>query len=85
LAESIWHTGISSGWESKERSRILSPKSSTARCLWELRTEPPIQRLGIPGMGTGIGGMDPDQSAQQMVRAYIEVMKTCKSGSRTVR
>ncbi len=36
-------------------------------------------------MGTGIGGMDPDQSAQQMVRAYIEVMKTCKSGSRTVR
>jgi len=31
--------------------------------------------LGFPGMGTGIGRMDPDESAAQMERAIIEVLQ----------
>lgn len=34
----------------------------------------PIQRLGLPGMGTGIGKLDPYESAAQMKRALDEVM-----------
>ena len=30
------------------------------------KAKPPIQRLGIPGLGTGIGGMDPNDAAEQM-------------------
>ncbi|MFV8749836.1 macro domain-containing protein [Nannocystaceae bacterium ST9] len=33
---------------------------------------PPIERLGIPGMGTGVGRMDPFESAEQMRAAFDE-------------
>jgi O-acetyl-ADP-ribose deacetylase (regulator of RNase III) len=42
------------------------------RCA--LAAEPPIARLGLPGMGTGIGAMDPFESAEQMRRAIVEVL-----------
>lgn len=35
--------------------------------------DPPIERLGVPGMGTGIGRMDPFVSAEQMLKACREV------------
>jgi O-acetyl-ADP-ribose deacetylase (regulator of RNase III) len=34
-----------------------------------------IACLGLPGMGTGIGRMDPDESASQMQRAIVEVLQ----------
>lgn len=34
-----------------------------------------IACLGLPGMGTGIGRMDPEESAAQMRRAIIEVLQ----------
>jgi O-acetyl-ADP-ribose deacetylase (regulator of RNase III) len=35
--------------------------------------DPPIETLGMPGMGTGIGAMDPEECSQQMEQAYVEV------------
>jgi O-acetyl-ADP-ribose deacetylase (regulator of RNase III) len=43
-----------------------------------LQAQPPIARLGMPGMGTGVGGMDPSESAEQMCRAFVEVIKPKK-------
>lgn len=37
---------------------------------------PPIACLGFPGMATGIGKMDPEESAEQMLKAYRQVMGT---------
>jgi O-acetyl-ADP-ribose deacetylase (regulator of RNase III) len=37
------------------------------------RNEPPIRRILIPGLCTGIGQMDPFESAAQMRRAFDEV------------
>lgn len=34
-----------------------------------------IARLGLPGMGTGIGRMDADESAAQMARAIVKVLQ----------
>lgn len=34
-----------------------------------------IACIGLPGMGTGIGRMDPDESAAQMERAIVEVLR----------
>lgn len=34
-----------------------------------------IACLGLPGMGTGVGRMDPDESAEQMARAIVEVLR----------
>lgn len=42
------------------------------RCA--LTADPPIDTLGLPGMGTGVGRMDPTESAEQMRRAFVEVM-----------
>lgn len=39
-----------------------------------LEAEPEIQKLGVPGMGTGVGGMDPYESAEQMCKAFVEIM-----------
>jgi O-acetyl-ADP-ribose deacetylase (regulator of RNase III) len=39
-----------------------------------LAVDPPISRLGLPGMGTGVGCMDPSVSAEQMLQAFLEVM-----------
>ena len=33
-----------------------------------------IERLAFPGMGTGVGRMDPDDAAEQMRRAIVEVI-----------
>ena len=38
----------------------------------------PIERLGFPGMGTGIGRLDPFESANQMKRAILEVLPEIK-------
>lgn len=42
---------------------------------------PPIERLGFPGMGTGVGRMDPFESAEQMLAAFetwtAELALTC--------
>ena len=38
----------------------------------------PIERLGFPGMGTGIGRVDPFECAAQMKRAILEVLPTIK-------
>ena len=37
--------------------------------------DPSIERLGIPGMGTGIGGMDPFESARQLLHALVQVLQ----------
>jgi len=50
-------------------------RATRAALECSIQAEPPIERLGIPGMGTGIGKMDPFESAQQMLRAYVEVLK----------
>lgn len=39
-----------------------------------LQAKPEVQRLGVPGMGTGVGSMDPFESARQMCKAFVEVM-----------
>jgi O-acetyl-ADP-ribose deacetylase (regulator of RNase III) len=36
--------------------------------------QPPIARLGISGMGTGVGEMPPAECAEQMLRAWTEVL-----------
>ncbi len=33
-------------------------------------SRPPIERLGMPGMGTGVGRMDPFDAAEQMLAAF---------------
>lgn len=38
--------------------------------------DPPVERLGFPGMGTGIGRMDPFEAADQMRRAFEEWMES---------
>ena len=48
----------------------LAPLDATTATL----ADPPINALGIPGMGTGIGRMDSTESAEQMRRAFVEVM-----------
>ena len=34
--------------------------------------EPAVARLGMPGMGTGVGRMDPFEAAEQMFEAWME-------------
>jgi O-acetyl-ADP-ribose deacetylase (regulator of RNase III) len=34
--------------------------------------EPAVARLGIPGMGTGVGRMDPFDAAEQMFDAWVQ-------------
>lgn len=34
--------------------------------------EPAVARLGVPGMGTGVGRMDPFEAAEQMFEAWME-------------
>lgn len=50
-------------------------RATKAALTCSLGADPPIERLGIPGMGTGIGRMDPHDSARQVLRAALEVMK----------
>jgi O-acetyl-ADP-ribose deacetylase (regulator of RNase III) len=45
-----------------------------------LAATPPIQRLGLPGMGTGTGGMDRFESAEQMLKACVEVLDLRRTG-----
>ena len=52
--------------------------ATRAALLAASEAAPAIERLGIPGMGTGIGGMDPFESAQQMLRAAVEVLNLPK-------
>jgi O-acetyl-ADP-ribose deacetylase (regulator of RNase III) len=34
----------------------------------------PIRSLAVPGLGTGVGGMDPDEAAEQMRTAYDSII-----------
>ncbi|HLT40539.1 MAG TPA: macro domain-containing protein [Enhygromyxa sp.] len=34
--------------------------------------EPAVERLGMPGMGTGVGRMDPFDAAEQMFDAWMQ-------------
>jgi O-acetyl-ADP-ribose deacetylase (regulator of RNase III) len=36
--------------------------------------DPPIACLGLPGMATGVGEMDPDEAAEQMLQAYQQIV-----------
>ena len=38
------------------------------------KIDPPVEGLGFPGMGTGVGRMDPFDAADQMRRAFEEWM-----------
>jgi O-acetyl-ADP-ribose deacetylase (regulator of RNase III) len=43
--------------------------------------EPAIARLGMPGMGTGVGRMDPFDAAEQMFDGWQQWLKEARSGS----
>lgn len=57
-------------------TRIDTPEviffATRAALVCALGAELPIARLGFPGMGTGIGALDPFESARQMKRALQE-------------
>ena len=44
--------------------------ATRAALLCALEQDPLIHVLGFPGMGTGVGGMDPFESAEQMLKAH---------------
>jgi O-acetyl-ADP-ribose deacetylase (regulator of RNase III) len=44
--------------------------ATRAALLCALDQDPPMHVLGFPGVGTGVGGMDPFESAEQMLKAY---------------
>ena len=50
--------------------------ATRAALLCSLEAGPPLEGVGFPGMGTGIGAMDPFEAAGQMCRAFVEVVKT---------
>jgi len=39
------------------------------------RADPPIQTVAIPGLGTGVGELDPSVAGRQMFLAYREVVR----------
>ncbi len=49
-------------------------KAMKAALLCANDVRPEIERLGIPGMGTGVGAMDPFESAKQIHEAVREVL-----------
>jgi O-acetyl-ADP-ribose deacetylase (regulator of RNase III) len=49
-------------------------RATVAALRCAVRAQPPISRLAMPGMGTGIGRMDPFESAEQVQRAVVEVL-----------
>lgn len=49
-------------------------RAMKAALLCGQAASPPVARLGVPGMGTGIGRMDPFDSADQMLKAFVEVV-----------
>lgn len=49
-------------------------KAMKAAFQCALQVRPEIKRLGVPGLGTGVGELDPFISAEQIYRAYIEVL-----------
>jgi O-acetyl-ADP-ribose deacetylase (regulator of RNase III) len=55
-----------------ETNNVYRATKAALSCA--LTVDPPISRLGLPGMGTGVGRMDPSVSADQMFRAFLEVM-----------
>jgi O-acetyl-ADP-ribose deacetylase (regulator of RNase III) len=51
---------------------VYRATAAALRCA--LAADPPIHKLAMPGMGTGIGRVDPAESAAQMCRAFVEVL-----------
>jgi O-acetyl-ADP-ribose deacetylase (regulator of RNase III) len=50
-------------------------QATKAALLCAQEANPPLERLGVPGMGTGVGGMDSFDAAGQMLKAFLEVLK----------
>ena len=64
-------TMVTPGWIRGTQNVYFAMKAAL-ECA--LDAKPEIQRLGMPGMGTGVGAMDPFESAEQMCKAFIEVI-----------
>ena len=53
----------------------LSMRSALVSVMrYNAGASPPIRSLAVPGLGTGVGGMDADEAAEQMRAAYDSVV-----------